>query len=264
MSVPYDPADDPVIRTLIAEADADPDVLGLVLTGSRATGFITPTSDYDLAFVVSDEAAARYKATDSYPLRGHSVTPPISTKDIWSQGLTEFCAEARSRDTLPDWSIALVLFDRNGSLTTFMDMLRRIPSEEQPRLTAAYYDAYLNSLYRSLKCWRRGNVLGARLEAAESVNWMLHTLFALEGRWRPFGSRLSIFLPMLAVQGWDSDDLAAQLLDLLASGEPGQQRAVAQRIIALLRTNGYHHVYESWEGEIDDALTWQIPGFSQV
>ena len=37
-SRPYDVHDDPVIHALRAEAEADPDVIGIVVTGSRAIG----------------------------------------------------------------------------------------------------------------------------------------------------------------------------------------------------------------------------------
>lgn len=58
---------DPVIQALIIEATADPDVLGLVLTGSRAIGATGPDSDYDVVFVVSDEALACYELALSHP-----------------------------------------------------------------------------------------------------------------------------------------------------------------------------------------------------
>ena len=39
---------DTVIQALICEAANDPDVIGLVLTGSRAIGATGPDSDYDV------------------------------------------------------------------------------------------------------------------------------------------------------------------------------------------------------------------------
>ena len=44
MSKRYDVRTDDVIRALIAEAVSDSDMIGLVLTGSRAVGDVTPES----------------------------------------------------------------------------------------------------------------------------------------------------------------------------------------------------------------------------
>lgn len=113
---------------------------------------------------------------------------------------------------------------------------------------------YLNGLYRSLKAWRRGNKLGARLEAAQTADYLVTTLFALEHRWRPYSSRLIFHLDKLSGQGWQSGELQASLLDLISTGEPGRQQALARRVTALLRERGFGHVYDAWEGQIDQAL----------
>lgn len=76
---------DEVIQALITEAAADPDVIGLVLTGSRAIGATGPDSDYDAAFVVTDEAMARYEETQTFPVRGITLPASVSAKDLWNE-----------------------------------------------------------------------------------------------------------------------------------------------------------------------------------
>ena len=82
---PYDVHGDPVMHALRAEAEADPDVIGIVVTGSRAIGAVTDESDYDVIFVVTDAALERYAQEDRAPPRGHTVDPPIHTGDIWNE-----------------------------------------------------------------------------------------------------------------------------------------------------------------------------------
>jgi hypothetical protein len=65
----YEVQTDAVLQALIAAAAADPAVLGLVLTGSRAVGAVAPDSDYDLIFVVTAAALARYQQTHTAPCR---------------------------------------------------------------------------------------------------------------------------------------------------------------------------------------------------
>lgn len=247
----YDIATDAVIRALITEAEADPDVIGLVLTGSRALGAVTTESDYDAAFVVTDAAFARYEATQ-HPARGTSVQPPISTDDLWSQAICAFRIDSMAPWNLPVWADSRVLYDRTGETTAAIEALRHIPDERAPSEIAASYDAY------SLKSWRRGNVLGGRLEAAGTVEPLLHLLFALEGRWCPFRSRLPFHLPKLAPQGWAADEVANHLLDLVGTGASHRQQVFARRVVALLRKRGFHRVYESWNGQIDRALAWSF------
>jgi hypothetical protein len=258
MSTRYDVQTDSIIQMLIAEAAADPDVIGLVLTGSRAVGAVAPESDYDVIFVVADEALARYEQTQTTPARGATITPPISTTDIWNDSPRNLQLDTVVSWMLPAYAEARVLFDRTGETTRLIDALRQMPVEQAQAAVAGWYDAYLNGLYRSLKAWRRGNELGARMEAAQTADYLLHVLFALERHWRPYSSRLIFHLDKLEGQGWGSGELRDILLDLISTGDPHRQQAVARRVAALLRERGFGHVYDGWEGQIDQALTWDL------
>ena len=258
MNTPYRADADPVMQALIAEAMADPDVIGLLLTGSRAVGAVTPESDYDAIFLVTNEALDRYRHDGSAPARGTTIHPPISTADIWHESPRTLEPERVVGWMLPAWADALVLYDRTGETARIIAALRRMPEEKARRETAAWYDAYLNGLYRSLKCWRRGETLGGRLEAAESVDYLLGTLFALERRWRPYSSRLTLHLDELSGQGWQPGEMRAILLDLITTGDPHRQQAVARRVIALLGERGFGHVRDEWHGQIDTALAWSF------
>ena len=179
---------DAVIQALIAEAAADPDVIGLVLTGSRAVGAATSESDYDVVFVVTDEALARYKETQTIPARGASITPPISTADIWHESPGSLQLDQVVAWMLPAYAEAQVCYDRTGETKRVLDAIRQIPAEQAQATIAGWYDAYLNGLYRSLKAWRWGNEFGGRMEAAQTADHLLHLLFALERHWRPYSS----------------------------------------------------------------------------
>ena len=55
---------------------------------------------------------------------------------------------------------ARVLLDKTGEITAAIEAARRIGRDELAEL----YDSYLNDFYRSLKSWRRGRELGARIK----------------------------------------------------------------------------------------------------
>ena len=253
--VPYNLDDDPVIQALRAEGAADPDVIGILVTGSRGVGAVTTESDYDVIFVVSDETMARYERDKREPQRGGTISPPIDTSDIqWHE-----CPRTlRSYNTV-GVDVCRVIFDRTGELTALAAELERMPEEQAREKAAASYDIYLNSMFRSLKCWRRGDELGARLNAAQSVEPLLDALFALERLWRPFASRLYLHLEKLKGQGWQDGELRTLLLDLLTSADPRWQQEVACRVIALMAERGHGDVYHSWPGErLDTALAWSF------
>lgn len=252
----YNVATDPVLQALIAEATADPDVIGLVLTGSRAIGTTGPDSDYDVVFVVTDEALARYEATKTFPARGTTLPASVSTRDMWNEAPRGLQLEKVVAWMLPAWAEARILYDRNGATERIFAPLRFMSAERAQRDVASFYDAYLNGFYRSLKCWRRGNTLGGRLEAAQSIDSLLNMLFALEQRWRPYSSRLIFHLHHLAGQGWQSGELEVFLLDLITTGHPTCQQALMRRVVPLLRERGFARVYDDWEGDIDHALSW--------
>ena len=251
--IPYDLEEDPVIRALRAEGEADPDVIGILVTGSRAAGEVTVESDYDIIFVVSDETEARYEREGCEPPRGGTIHPPIDTADMqWHE-----CPRTLLSYNTFGADLCRVIYDRTGELTALWKELERRPEEQAREAAAAAYEAYLNDMYRSLKCWRRGDELGARLAAAQCVNTLLDTLFALERLWRPFASRLHLHLDTLQGQGWEHGELRSRLLDLMSSAEPGRQQETARRVVALLAERGFGHVYDAWD-KPSIALTWSF------
>lgn len=259
MSTHYDIQTDNVIQVLIAEAKADPDVIGLVLIGSRALGAVTPESDYDAIFVVTDEAFARYEQTQTMPARGTTITPPINTKDIWNESPSNLQIGKVVSWALPTYAEALVLYDRTGETTRLITALSQMPAEQAQAAVENWYGTYLNGMFRSLKAWRWGNELGGRMEAAQTADYLLHVLFALERQWRPYSSRLIFHLDKLEHQGWQPDELRAILLDLISTGDPNRQQIVGRRVTALLRERGFGHLEDEWNGRIEQALSWVFP-----
>jgi len=257
MMLPYDIHADPIIQAFITEATADPDVIGLLLSGSRGAGAVHAESDYDLCFVVTDEALARYGPEEKWPVRGAAANLPVKA-DIWHESPGTLTVAHQPDWELPSYAEAYILLDKTGETTATLTALIHMTEEQAHAAAAAAYDDYLNNLYRSLKAWRRGNELGARLQAAESSYALLRLLFALEQRYRPYHDRLWLHLDKLAGQGWQPDELPTLLLDLLTNGTPRRQQNIARQVAALLQERGFGYVYDGWEGQIDEILAWSF------
>jgi len=161
----------------------DPTILGLVLSGSAARGMATERSDVDV-YVVRDDDVERETS--------HSAA---IDEIYWSVSDLEQVDRHGTGGWYFRWSFAYaqVLRDLTGGRVTEAvrrqatvdDDERRWVLVDQDRL-----DGYINFAYRALKNHRDGRLLEARLDAAESVSWLLHVVFTLAARLRPYNKYL--------------------------------------------------------------------------
>ena len=176
--------------TVVGEAAAlfdrlrtDQGVLGVFLSGSRGKGFHTAASDYDVYIVVQDGSLE--SARQRYPFRYSPVIDCIVTS------LSEFStyAEPGSSGAWDRYTFAHaeVLFGgAKAEIQRLVDRKGRLLPELRTQTLRNALDAYLNAVYRSFKCLKRSDDLGAKLEASLSVSPLLTFLFGLKGRHAPF------------------------------------------------------------------------------
>ncbi|PPS80383.1 hypothetical protein BZZ08_05949 [Streptomyces sp. MH60] len=111
----------------------------------------------------------------------------------------------------------------------------RLGAAQASRTAAARLDAYANSHYRSLKNARDGHPLAARLDAADSVGFLLELLFALDRRPRPYNKYLAWELDRFPLPGWDTGELLTTLGRITGAGDVGAQRELFGRVEAVAR-----------------------------
>src|SRR3954470_24584636 len=200
----------------------DPSILGLVLSGSAARGMATDRSDVDV-YVVRDDDEHREKrasaAIDEIPIS----LAALEQVDRYGTG-----------DWYFRWSFAYahVLRDETGGRVT--DAVRRqvtVDDAEQRWVLVDQdrLDGYVNFAYRALKSHRDGRLPEARLDAAESLPWLLDVVFALAGRLRPYNKYLPWELREhpLAVPEWSAEALLPEL-GLMLAGDAGALRRTFQ------------------------------------
>jgi uncharacterized protein DUF4037 len=246
--------DDLVLRSLIQVAEADPETIGLFLSGSRGAGLPGPESDYDIAWVLTDAAYQRREGRVEAPLVGGRTRI-----DLHPTCPAELAAKAAA----PGWwtygtSTAQVLLDKTGEVAAALRAYAMMPEEKAQADAAGWFDAYLNAFYRSMKAWRRGDELGGRLQATDSVMHLVRTLFSLERRWTPYHDHLRIELETLGGQGWPPGYLNETLLRLVATGDLTLQQELEVRVEALMRERGHGHVVDAWDGEIERVKAFRF------
>lgn len=233
------------------EADHGPELLGLVLSGSAGRGMATERSDLDVFVVLADTAGRGPETSRSATLDETVVAiaelervPPFGTGGWWYR-----------------WSFAWapVLLDRtDGRLASALRRQATVTADEAESILVAHdrLDGWLNFAYRALKNDRDGRPLERRLDAAESIPWLLDVIFTLAGRVRPYHKYLPWELRQHPLARWP----AGELLDLLTAtldGDPAAIRATFGRVEtacaafdSLAPVPVLTPVIEGWGGEL--------------
>ncbi|MEV0977223.1 hypothetical protein [Streptomyces sp. NPDC049915] len=229
----------------MARAGADPDVAGLVLSGSRVhDGMPTARSDHDLHVVLRDGHASPLADADRFR-SAHLDLVVLTLTALRDRGLPGG-ADGWSRYA---YVHAEVVLDRlDGEIARIVDRKRTLEQAEARAAVDAQLDAYVNQAYRSLKSHRDGRAGLAHLDAAESVPYALEVLFALHGRVRPYNKYLCWELERypLGAPEWGTDRLLPLVRRILADGDRDTQRALFGRIEAAARAAGHDQVLDSW------------------
>jgi hypothetical protein len=204
------------LAAIVRDAEADDDTLAVVLCGSRGVGHERPDSDYDVHFI-------RRVAT-------RPETPPYVEAAVMTLD--------QLRDVEPYWwTDALVqgrvLLDKTGGeLTAILERLGAAHDVDRP------YDAYLNAVVRGKAALRRGDELGARLHAADSVEYLAEALAALDGKRVRFHDRLAGTL----------GDWEPRLLAILREPSLDAQLALLRDVIALMESRGVF-THRTWQAD---------------
>jgi hypothetical protein len=135
------------------------------------------------------------------------------------------------------WSFAWapVLFDRTeGRLASALRRQATVTADEAESILVEHVrlDGWLNYAYRALKNHRDGRLLECRLDAAESMPWLLDVIFTLEERVRPYHKYLPWELRRHPLAHWRVEELLA-LLTATLDGDPSAIRATFERIETL-------------------------------
>lgn len=220
----------PAQRTLLGalhERNADEhgsDLLGIVLSGSAGRGMATSRSDLDVIVVLTDDAAAARPAArsadvDEWPcsLTELTTVAPFGTEDWWAR-----------------WSFAWapVLLDTSDGLVRRGAHRQATLSPEESDAVLIEHDrldGWVNFAYRALKSDRDGRALEMRLDASESVPWLLDVVFATAGRVRPYNKYLPWELRTHPVPDWPGDTLLA-LVERTMAGDPAAVRETFSRV----------------------------------
>lgn len=201
---------------------ADPSILGLVLSGSAARGMETERSDVDV-FVVRAELTGletrRSVAIDEIPdsLLELEDVSPYGSAGWWGRWAYAYAEVLRD--------------DTGGRITTAVRRLAAVDATEQREILLDHdrLDGWVNYAYRSLKSDRDGRTLESRLDAVESLSYLMDVVFTLAGRVRPYNKYLpwELHEHPLAVPEWSAEVFLPEIERMLMGDAAALRRAFA-------------------------------------
>lgn len=224
----HTPGVTPDYAELLARAEEDPDIVGLILSGSRARDMATEHSDFDV-YVVVREYGGKWRSTTRTP---ELDTIVISLADL---------ADVSNRWQRYSYRGCQVLIDRlDGRIAELVRAQATLTPAEADSLVREQLDGYVNFIFRAAKSRRDDRPDLARLEEIEAAPWFLWTLFALYGRVRPYNKFLRWELDTYPLPGpWTADYLVTTLTDRPSMLFPELERVV--------RAKGFGDVLDAWD-----------------
>jgi hypothetical protein len=226
----------------LQRARDDANVVGVVLLGSRAVdAFVTPRSDYDV--FILQEAEDR----EGWPfLRGSGIETVSVTVERFEQHATYGSTTFWNR---PAFLCARVELDRrNGGIAALVDAKRHLTREEADALAHVAISDYCNSLYRSLKNHRDGRTLAGRLDGLDTISPLLTTIFAVEGRVRPFNKWLAYEVGRAPLP---LADLLPRLDGLARDPSAARQQALFRDVEPVVRDRGFGADIDDWAPDVE-------------
>jgi len=225
---------DSVLEDVRRRALGDPATIGVLVIGSRSQGTERPDSDYDLVWILTDDELARRVE------RGEERQVKQDRLDVVYASPARLAEQAGKPGAFTGALLsAAVLVDETGEVGALLGEVRSGAERRAREDVDEAYDAYLNSFVRSLKTWGRGDELGGRLHASESMAALVRALCGVLGRWPPYHDELVRLLPELE-RGLDLP-LGDDLREIVRTGDPRAQQRLEARVEALMTSRGFPH-----------------------
>jgi hypothetical protein len=179
---------EPLSRAWLEARIARPDTLGVLLCGSRATGWAAPNGDYDAMVFLErgaygamapEETLVYLHAPDEVPRR------VVGDFSLFSDEHLEI--HAASPLDIDHWAYvdAVVLFDRRGDLEARRERIARFPEEGWRERVFQKYMQILVALSYATRSDVAGREAERQLNLQRGALAAVHLWFALQRRWSP-------------------------------------------------------------------------------
>ena len=231
-------------KKLTKQTKNDPDVLALIIQGSRGKGFHKPDSDHDVLLVVKDKAKKSceknyYKNWDNIDLGITSLSElkksiKMGRDDDWDRY---------------DYAHVKYIFCKSKRVKELVKKKGYLPKADQKSWINSSLDAYTNAFFRSVKAKKKGYDLGSHIEATASIPPLLNALFGLELRHAPFYGYLEKELEVYPLKNLPIPKLKLlEDIKMILKGDIKTQQKLFGSVKKFFIQHGYKKVFDDWEG----------------
>jgi predicted nucleotidyltransferase len=232
---------------LLKEAKEDPNIVGFILYGSRGMGneFVHKESDYDIMIIVKDNVAK------FYDMKYRKIKTPGIDINLNSISDVKKPIEEWERDM---YARIKVLVDKQHWIVKHTKEISKIPKKEIDKYLSGYLDGFINHLYRSLKCWRGNDEIGARLEANREIETFMKIAFGVhERKTVPYYKYLVKDLKKHPLKKFaiSSKKLLNLICKIIDTADVRSQQKLLILTEKVFRKEGYGYVFDGWEEKLD-------------
>lgn len=222
----------------------DDRIIGVILAGGRGKGAFSRNSDYDVILVTTDEGFESVKK--DYPKTEYIDSLPHAISEFREYAKTG----TRTQYDKYTFTHNTAILDKTGEIQKLVDEKGMLESDKAQKIAHDALGGYLNSLHRSLKNLRDGNVLAGHLDATETIPKILTFIFAIEERVRPFNKFLvweleSYPLTKLPIK---PSDFIEKIRVIAQNADFEIQKEVLEMMRKLAMENGYAEEISDWGG----------------
>jgi predicted nucleotidyltransferase len=183
-----DDVHEPLARDWLRARIADPATTGVILCGSRATGWAAPNGDYDALVFLAPEAYARVPAAETLlHLYAPGETPRRLVGDFSILSEDHLGIHLASPLDIDHWAYedGVVLFDRRGDLESWRRRIAAFPEEGWRERALNKYLQILVSYSYAVKSDVAGREAERQMSLFRAALAGIHLWFTIRRRWAP-------------------------------------------------------------------------------
>ncbi len=176
------------VLTKIKEFMSKDYVLGIMLWGSRATGFGASDSDWDALILVSNEHYTKLSIKETaFVLLDETEESRKVLIDfsLWSEECAQQICESPKDIDHWAWVEGKIVYDPYGKMTHWKEKISQYPEREhESRLKTKFIDLVISRHYASVT-EKRGYTPDMKLNLYRAIISAVHLWFSLQKTWTP-------------------------------------------------------------------------------
>ena len=178
----------PQVKEKIEEYKQDPNVLGIMLWGSRATGFGASDSDWDALVLVNNNYYNKLDVKETaYVVIDESIEPRKVLIDfsIWSEECAQQIYESPMDIDHWAWIEGKIIYDPENKMSKWKKKISRYPEDEQEERLKSKFVQMVVARYYAVVTRKRGFEPDSKLNLYRAILSAIHLWFSLQKSWTP-------------------------------------------------------------------------------